>query len=71
MQSKIKNEHLSRKAYIYIRQSTMDQVYNNIESQRLQYKLVDRAQELGWLSPVIVDDDLGRSASGTIHRPGF
>jgi len=71
MQSKIKNEHLSRKAYIYIRQSTMDQVYNNIESQRLQYKLVDRAQELGWLSPVIVDDDLGRSASGTIYRPGF
>lgn len=47
--SKISAEHLSRTACLYIRQSTSDQVHNNLESQRRQYDLVDRAR--GLLSP--------------------
>ncbi len=69
--SKIKPEHLSRTAYIYIRQSTMEQVYKNQESQRVQYQLVERAKELGWNDCVIIDEDLGRSGSGTVERSGY
>lgn len=71
MQLKINQAHYDRQAYIYIRQSTMNQVYNHRESQRLQYQLVERAQELGWSQPVVIDDDLGRSGAGTVDRPGF
>jgi len=71
MQQKITSKHLSRKAYIYIRQSSMSQVQVHQESQRLQYKLAQRAQDLGWQKPVIIDEDLGRSASGNSLRPGF
>jgi DNA invertase Pin-like site-specific DNA recombinase len=71
MLSKITFEHLSRWAYIYIRQSWLDQVRHHLESQRLQYQLADRAKELGWPSPVVIDDDLGRSGSGRTIRPGF
>ena len=69
--SKITSEHLSRQAVVYIRQSTADQVANNLESKRRQYGLADRAQQLGWNDVAIIDDDLGRSASGTVARPGF
>jgi len=48
--SKITAEHLSRRACVYIRQSTPDQVHNNLESQRRQYALVERARQLGWAS---------------------
>jgi len=68
--SKINADHLSKQAYVYIRQSTPDQVQHNLESQRLQYALVDRARELGWPEVTVIDDDQGRSGSG-IHRPGF
>jgi excisionase family DNA binding protein len=68
--SKISAEHLSRSACVYIRQSTYDQVQNNLESQRRQYGLVDRARSLGWPEVTVIDDDLGRSGSG-VHRPGF
>ncbi|MFQ5605718.1 MAG: recombinase family protein [bacterium] len=71
MQSKITNDHLSRQAYIYIRQSSFDQVKTHLESQKLQYKLVQRAYELGWTAPVIIDEDLGRSGAGSTVRPGF
>lgn len=71
MLAKIKPDHLIRLAIIYIRQSTLEQVFKNKESQRLQYKLVDKAKELGWPSPFVIDDDLGRSGSGTTKRPGF
>jgi DNA invertase Pin-like site-specific DNA recombinase len=54
----------------YIRQSTPGQVQNNLESQRLQYALVDRARQLGWAEVDVNDEDLGCTASG-IHRPGF
>ncbi|MGF6313593.1 excisionase family DNA binding protein [Bradyrhizobium sp. i1.8.4] len=68
--SKISAEHLCRDAIVYIRQSTSYQVANNLESQRRQYALADRARQLGWSEVQIVDDDLGRSDAGTA-RPGF
>ena len=71
MLPKITNEHLIRIAIIYIRQSRPDQVKNNKESQRLQYQLVERAKQLGWDEVIIIDDDLGHSASGTMDRSGF
>jgi len=55
---------------VHIRQSTPDQVQHNLESQRRQYALVDRARALGWQDIEVIDDDLGISGSGT-HRPGF
>jgi excisionase family DNA binding protein len=68
--SKITTEHLQRQAFVYVRQSTMDQVQNNRESQRRQYALSDRARTLGWRQVAVIDDDLGRSGGGD-HRPGF
>ena len=62
--SKIQKGHLERAAYIYIRQSTLSQVQHNLESQRRQYALVERAQELGWHEIRVVDEDMGRSGSG-------
>lgn len=63
-------DHLARRACVYVRQSTPGQVQNNLESQRRQYALVDRARSLGWQNIDVIDDDLGISGSGT-HRPGF
>ncbi len=68
--SKILPEHLARQACVYVRQSTLDQVHHNRESQRRQYGLADRARTLGWGEVVVIDDDLGRSGGGA-HRPGF
>jgi excisionase family DNA binding protein len=68
--NKISADHLNRRACVYIRQSTPGQVQNNLESQRLQYALGDRARQLGWADVDVIDDDLGCTASG-IHRPGF
>jgi len=68
--SKICPEHLARSAYVYVRQSTVDQVRNNHESRRRQYALADRARLLGWSEVVVIDDDLGVSAGG-VARPGF
>ena len=69
--TKITTEHVSRAAYVYVRQSTGDQVQNNLESQRFQYRMVDRARALGWSNVEVIDDDLGRSAGGSAERPGF
>ena len=68
--SKITAEHLSRRAIVYVRQSTPDQVANNLESGRRQYGLADRARQLGWQDVMVIDDDLGRSGSG-VARPGI
>ena len=59
--SKISADHLSRRAVVYIRQSTADQVLHNAESRRRQYGLADRAKQLGWTQVEVIDDDLGRS----------
>src|SRR5271170_5212642 len=62
---------LSRKAVVYVRQSTQAQVQTNLESQRRQYELVEVARQRGFREVEVIDDDLGRSASGTVARPGF
>ena len=67
---KITADHLSRRACVYIRQSTVDQVLHNLESQRRQYALAEHARKLGWQDVDVIDDDLGISGSGT-SRPGF
>jgi DNA invertase Pin-like site-specific DNA recombinase len=68
--SKIGADHLTRRACVYIRQSTLDQVHHNRESQRRQYALAERARDLGWQDVEVIDDDLGCSGGG-IKRPGF
>ena len=68
--SKITGDHLARSAYVYVRQSSMDQLLHNSESRRRQYALTTRAHELGWSNVVVIDDDLGRSGGGSA-RPGF
>ncbi len=71
MRDKIKPQHLARKAILYIRQSSAYQVAHNLESQRLQYAMQDRLQQLGWREIDVVDEDLGRSAAGMVTRAGF
>jgi DNA invertase Pin-like site-specific DNA recombinase len=68
--TKITPEHLAREAVVYVRQSTAIQVVQNLESQRRQYGLADRARQLGWAEVEVIDDDLGRSGAGA-RRPGF
>ena len=71
--NKITAQHMDRQACVYIRQSTSGQVIQHRESQRLQYRLVERAKELGWRQEYIrvIDSDLGTSASGCVDRLGF
>jgi DNA invertase Pin-like site-specific DNA recombinase len=68
--SKINAEHLARAAYVYVRQSTADQLQHNHESRRRQYALAERARSLGFAEVVVIDEDLGISGSG-VSRPGF
>ncbi len=68
--TKITAEHLARCAYVYIRQSTADQLVHNLQSQRRQYGLADRARPRGWTAVEVIDEDLGRSGGG-VDRPGF
>ncbi|HWK39694.1 MAG TPA: recombinase family protein [Hyphomicrobium sp.] len=67
----IPTQLLKRKAVVYVRQSSQSQVMTNLESQRRQYDLADIARQHGFIDVEIIDDDLGRSASGTVARPGF
>lgn len=71
MNPKITADHLGRGAVVYVRQSTMGQVAENTESQRRQYALAETARSIGFSSVSVIDDDLGRSGSGLIERPGF
>jgi len=68
---KIKPHHIERKAILYVRQSSVYQVQNNLESQKLQYAMRDRLRSLGWRDIEVVDEDLGRTASGAVTRAGF
>ena len=65
--------HRDRLAVVYVRQSTAQQVLGHQESTRLQYGLVDRAQALGWAPDrvLVIDEDLGRSATSAAGRAGF
>src|SRR6267143_6977669 len=71
MSEKIKPSHIERDAYVYIRQSTMQHVRTRLEGQRRQYDLRERAQALGFQCVVVIDEDLGRSGTGSVERPGF
>ncbi len=71
MSPKIKAEHLVRQAFIYVRQSTMTQVFGNKESQKRQYALAEAARNQGFSDVTIIDEDLGRTGSGLALRPGF
>ena len=62
---------VARRAVVYVRQSTSSQVLENLESQRRQYELKELAASYGFRDISVIDDDLGRSASGSMDRPGF
>jgi DNA invertase Pin-like site-specific DNA recombinase len=68
---KLTPERLLRTAIVYVRQSTPTQVVHHLESQRRQYGLEDRARELGFQRVTVIDEDLGRTGSGLVDRPGF
>jgi DNA invertase Pin-like site-specific DNA recombinase len=68
---KIGQQHLERKAILYVRQSSAHQVLHNRESSALQYAMRERLSALGWSRIETVDDDLGRSAAGGVAREGF
>ncbi len=61
----------SRAAVVYVRQSTLGQVQENLESQRRQYGLAHLARSYGLSEVHVIDGDLGRSGSGLAERPGF
>lgn len=70
-QHRIAKRHLDRGAIVYVRQSDPRQVRENTESTVLQRGLRERAIEMGWETPKVVEDDLGVTASGFAERPGF
>lgn len=71
--SKVESRHLKRNAYLYVRQSTLRQVFENTESTQRQYALKQRAIALGWTADqiVVVDTDLGQSGASAVDREGF
>jgi DNA invertase Pin-like site-specific DNA recombinase len=70
---KVRVEHLRRDAFLYVRQSTLRQVFENTESTKRQYALRDRAVALGWPIERVhtIDDDMGLSGARAEHRDGF
>jgi DNA invertase Pin-like site-specific DNA recombinase len=70
---KVTARHLARKAFLYVRQSSLRQVLENQESTRRQYALRDRAAALGWPLDqiVVVDQDQGESGASAVDRAGF
>ena len=71
MIDKLTPAHLALNAYVYVRQSTQQQMRTHHESRQRQYALADRARQLGFAGVVVIDEDLGRSGSGLVERPGF
>jgi DNA invertase Pin-like site-specific DNA recombinase/uncharacterized protein YndB with AHSA1/START domain len=70
---KLQATHVQRWAYVYVRQSTATQVAVNRESTERQYRLSERARQLGWPRAQIkvIDEDLAHSGSGAVVRAGF
>ena len=70
---KVTASHLKRDAYLYVRQSTMRQVFENTESTQRQYGLRQRAVALGWPQDrvIVIDTDLGQSGASAADRAGF
>ena len=71
MSEKIKPTHVERLAILYVRQSSAYQVTHNLESRRLQYAMQSRLGVLGWQTIEVIDEDLGKSAGGSVARAGF
>lgn len=71
--SKVQARHLKRTAFLYVRQSTLRQVFENVESTHRQYDLRQRALTLGWRLDqiVVIDSDLGQSGASAVDRSGF
>lgn len=71
--SKVRDSHLRRDAYLYVRQSTVRQVFENTESTKRQYALRQRAVALGWPTERVhvIDTDLGQSGASAADREGF
>ena len=71
--SKVTAEHLRRLAYLYVRQSSLQQVQDHRESTARQYDLRRRAQALGWSADqiIVIDEDLGLSGASAAARSGF
>jgi DNA invertase Pin-like site-specific DNA recombinase len=69
----VTSEHLRRLAYLYVRQSSLQQVHDHRESTARQYDLKRRAHALGWPPDqiVVIDEDLGLSGASSIERNGF
>ena len=70
---KVQPHHLERGAYLYVRQSSMRQVIENIESTKRQYALRGRAVALGWRDDqiIVIDNDQGESGASAAWRAGF
>src|ERR1700757_1962785 len=70
---KVQAHHLERSAYLYIRQSSMRQVLENVESTKRQYALRSRAIALGWRDEqiIVIDNDQGESGASAAWRQGF
>ncbi len=70
---KVTASHLKRKAYCYVRQSTIKQVLENTESTKRQYALGERARALGWpvIQIVTIDADQAETAASIADREGF
>jgi DNA invertase Pin-like site-specific DNA recombinase len=71
MSDKVSAQHLARRAILYVRQSTAQQLARNDESRRQQYAMRERLQGLGWREVEVIDEDLGKSAAGAADRSGF
>jgi DNA invertase Pin-like site-specific DNA recombinase len=69
--AEIRENHMSRIAYVYIRQSTQYQMEHNLESQRRQYQLAEKAKALGCRDVRVIDEDLGLSGGSASERSGF
>ena len=71
--TKIRTEHLQRKAFVYIRQSSLRQVRDHVEGRVRQYQMVDWAERTGWPKEriVVIDEDQGKSAAVAEARIGF
>jgi len=72
-QSKVQTRHRKRSAYLYVRQSSLRQVFENSESTKRQYELRQRAVALGWQvdQVVVIDSDQGQSGKFSADREGF
>jgi hypothetical protein len=70
---RVTTSHRAKLAYVYVRQSSLNQVRQHQESTQLQYRLVDRTIALGWPHErvQIIDEDLGKSGAGSVERHGF